>query len=214
MAKFWKRVIAWIVDQLVLAGAIGLPISVLAEIPLEQLAEFLILPTLAYFTILEGATGKSLGKYLMKIRVYQEKGQKAGFARAMLRRIGLLVPFISLADVLAILWTPRKQRIFDLVAGTVVIEESKAAQALAYLRRKDVRALVSELVRPVVEEEVKKIKTMLEGLKQAREELKSQELPESKYRELKLKYDARIQELEERLKALTQRKSRRGEARA
>lgn len=210
MARVWKRVVAWVLDQLFLSGIVVLPLSIFGGLSLAQLTQVLMLFTLFYFTLLEGATGKSLGKHLMKIKVYQEKGGEAGFARAMLRRVGLITPFISLIDALAIFWTPRRQRIFDLVAGTVVVEESRAQEALAYLKGKGVKALVHEMVAPAIEAESKRLRAMLEGLKRAREELRGRELTKDKYRELKVKYDARIQELEERLKVLLQRKSRRG----
>lgn len=75
-----------------------------------------------YFPLLEGRFGRTFGKQLMRIRVIDEGGGPAGFGQAFLRRISLWLEILVI-DALFIPFTERKQRAFDIVARTVVVEE-------------------------------------------------------------------------------------------
>ncbi|KXA89451.1 hypothetical protein AKJ61_02860 [candidate division MSBL1 archaeon SCGC-AAA259B11] len=77
LAPFWKRLVAWLVDQAFLALAIFVLLYLIAG-NLENFIDFLsyspillvladVLGNLTYFTILEGSTSQTLGKKLLEV---------------------------------------------------------------------------------------------------------------------------------------------------
>jgi uncharacterized RDD family membrane protein YckC len=82
--------------------------------------------SLIYFTLMEGFFGATVGKFATGIRVVKEDGTKADFGVALIRNILRIIDGLFLYLVGAILvWTsPRKQRLGDRVAKTVVVEAS------------------------------------------------------------------------------------------
>jgi uncharacterized RDD family membrane protein YckC len=78
-----------------------------------------------YFTYLEATTGQTLGKRALGLRVVDlRSGRPPSFsqalARTLLRIVDWLPAFYLLGFVVAAL-TPRKQRLGDVVADTVVV---------------------------------------------------------------------------------------------
>ena len=142
-AGFWKRLFAFIIDMAfcVVVSLLPLVIGVVLSNAVPQHPEgldyvigaILILLILAlaltivgtfllYFPILEGRYGRTLGKRLLGLRVVRENGTSIGFKEAFLRRLSFYFEFIAI-DALFIPFTAKKQRAFDLIAQTVVIEE-------------------------------------------------------------------------------------------
>jgi uncharacterized RDD family membrane protein YckC len=82
---------------------------------------------LAYLTLLEAFWhGQSLGKKLTGIRVAKVDGAPIGFTEALVRNVLRVVDGLIFYLVGAILvWrSPRKQRLGDRVAGTVVVKKN------------------------------------------------------------------------------------------
>ncbi len=81
---------------------------------------------LFYFTYFESATGQTLGKRAMGIRVVDPTtGRPPTLTMALVRSVVRIVdwlPFLYLVGFLVALVTSRKQRLGDLLAGTVVIK--------------------------------------------------------------------------------------------
>jgi uncharacterized RDD family membrane protein YckC len=81
---------------------------------------------LAYGFVCEGLTGKTLGKKLAGIRVVSTTNERLSWPRAfvrnMLRPIDAIPGFYAVGLVV-MLATKRKQRIGDLVAGTIVVRD-------------------------------------------------------------------------------------------
>lgn len=144
-AGFWKRLLAFIIDMafcvlvsvpsfvigLVLNNAVpqhpeGLDYVIGAILILLVLALALTIvgTFLLYFPILEGRYGRTLGKRLLGLRVVRENGTSIGFKEAFLRRLPFYFDFIAI-DALFIPFTAKKQRGFDLIAQTLVIEEAR-----------------------------------------------------------------------------------------
>jgi len=207
MAKPWKRLLAWLMDQAILSAIVAPPAFFLLReaYPYEKTLQVLLLVSLIYFTALEGAFGQSIGKRALNIRVCEEGGARVGFARALLRRVGL-VTILGLFDAVAVLATPRRQRLFDIVASTVVIDNARASEAMAYLRGSDVQELLmrsgAALRVPTGEEArlratLKRMKRMLAELRARRER---GELSREEYAQLREKYEARILQLEAKLR--------------
>lgn len=210
-ASFPKRVFSYVIDQLVIAViflaysyATGVDYFSSLEALQNNLAgasQSVVLLNLAYFTLLEGSFGQSIGKRALGIAVYDEDGHKPGYARALLRRIGLVTPLFNVLDVLAILPTDKNQRIFDMIASTLVLEEDKKEKALDFLRTGTVPEEASEeegeqvLPSGPADTVERNIEGLREMKKELDERLENDEIDKDEYLGLKRKYDARIEEL-------------------
>jgi len=74
-----------------------------------------------YFPVLEGLVGQTVGKRLLGVVVVKEDGTSIGWVPAIVRRLPFLLEFFFIDAVFA-LFTRRRQRAFDKVAGTLVVE--------------------------------------------------------------------------------------------
>jgi uncharacterized RDD family membrane protein YckC len=141
-----KRVAAFLIDMLLglavfgaLAGTVALVFGAFAiaeemqspgppELSFAVVGVFavffvaaLALLSIAYFPLLEWRYGQTLGKYLMSIHVTSEDGLRTSLPAAIVRRIPFFLEFFWL-DAIVAFFTERRQRAFDLVARTVVLE--------------------------------------------------------------------------------------------
>ena len=66
--------------------------------------------------------GKTLGKYLMRIRVVRETGSPIGLGSSFVRRLSFYFDILWV-DALFIFFTDKNQRALDIVAKTVVARE-------------------------------------------------------------------------------------------
>jgi uncharacterized RDD family membrane protein YckC len=79
--------------------------------------------TLLYYFVLEAATGQTLGKRLLGIRVRSVDGGEAGGGAVAIRTLLRLidsVPFLYLLGFIVMMVTPQRQRLGDLAGRTVV----------------------------------------------------------------------------------------------
>ena len=95
---------------------------------------------LAYYVILQGMTGWSLGKRMVGIRVVNATGAVCGIPRAFVRYLPFLIPalipavgpilggLIALAEFILILAHRRHQRMGDLMAKTYVVRREAVGQ--------------------------------------------------------------------------------------
>ena len=81
----------------------------------------------AYFVICEGFFGYTPGKWLLGIKVIRADGKKASYQETMIRSIPKLFIVAIIADAMLMLLFYRKdrQRLFDRIAGTIVISRNK-----------------------------------------------------------------------------------------
>jgi len=207
MAKPWKRLLAWLIDQALLSALVLLSVYFLLKepYPYVEIVGWLMLVSLTYFTLAEGALGQSIGKLVLGIVVYDEKGRRIGFSKAMLRRIGLITPMLGIFDAAAVLVTSRRQRLFDVIANTVVIEGAHTSEAVAYLRGADIDKLLVKfgVVPRAPAKEKAELARVLKRMKEMQAKLKEfrarGELTREEYTRLKERYEKRIRELEEKL---------------
>jgi len=80
-----------------------------------------------YFFIWEGATGTTPGKSIHYLRVIKKDGGKANWGQAAIRAVFSLLED-NLVGAIVIASTPLKQRIGDLVAGTLVVNKARIAR--------------------------------------------------------------------------------------
>ena len=144
LADLGQRIIAAIVDGVIISVAIGLAVMTLvttglAEFPVYSAGSMsfelwrTIRPVmwvaassipLLYYVYLEGASGQTLGKRVVHVRVMRASGEPCGYLAAFLRNILRFIDnfFFGLVGVVLIVSTDKRQRIGDFVAGTIVVK--------------------------------------------------------------------------------------------
>jgi uncharacterized RDD family membrane protein YckC len=130
-----RRVLAIIVDGLVL-GVLFWVLSLIfgtssaeggmASASLGTLGTLLYaILAFAYFTLLEGNRGQTLGKMLLGIKVVREdNGEVPGLGAAAIRTVLRLIdvlPFAYLVGYISILISSKNQRLGDMAANTLVV---------------------------------------------------------------------------------------------
>jgi uncharacterized RDD family membrane protein YckC len=76
----------------------------------------------AYFVLLHGTGGQTLGKRLVGVRVVHVSGEPIGYARALGRTLGSVLSAFPLGlGYLAVAWQCDKRGFHDLLAGTRVV---------------------------------------------------------------------------------------------
>jgi uncharacterized RDD family membrane protein YckC len=156
-AGFWRRVLAWLIDALVLSpvfvmlylGVAGTAAAPLAMRP-HGLLPFRVLPSLwlvgvlvpwLYYALCECSAWQATpGKLALGLRVTDECGRRIGFGRATGRFFGKLLSGLVL-DIGYLLagWTERKQALHDLMAGCCVVRR----EGLRAWQNRDVAATES-----------------------------------------------------------------------
>ncbi|HEV7207044.1 MAG TPA: RDD family protein [Jatrophihabitans sp.] len=142
-----SRIIAALIDLAVQFGAF-LVISTLDVVLVGQadLAAIqavviteVVLILAGYPIVMEWLTkGRTVGKISMGLRVVRDDGGPVGFRHALVRGLaglllekpGVAFPLTTVAGLLTISLSSREKRIGDMMAGTVVLNERAAPQAL------------------------------------------------------------------------------------
>ena len=138
-AGVWIRGAAMLLDWLVLS-AVFFPITrwvkgvwimgpgdhrwAHGNIVFDPLCLYFLLAVVAYFVLLEGFAGATIGKRLVGLRVVGTVGERIGMAQSALRnalRIVDSLPILNLVGIVLILTSPEKARFGDRVARTRVI---------------------------------------------------------------------------------------------
>ena len=128
---FWIRLVAYIIDAILLAIpssffshtllALGLDPEVIRLLT----GFFNLIIFVTYFTLMEGSRSQgSVGKMILGLRVIDEGGGRLGFGAALGRSFGKIVSMITLGIgfIMAGL-TQRKQALHDLMAHTLVVRK-------------------------------------------------------------------------------------------
>jgi uncharacterized RDD family membrane protein YckC len=141
-ADVMQRMMAFLIDQMALTPVLMILVDVLGlatdapEVSITDPRElaavgigFVI--NALYFFILEAWTGRTLGKYIVGIRVIDIGSDRLSLGRALTRNLLRCVDAYAIFVVVglgAILLTRRRQRIGDLIAGTVVVQAHPDAE--------------------------------------------------------------------------------------
>jgi uncharacterized RDD family membrane protein YckC len=151
-AGFWIRLVARVIDLILLLAALNLFILIdrmgadaglwtptglddgigFDRLSVENLARgafFLFFPVF-YYVFLHGAYGQTFGKMALRIKVLNEDGSPLDYRKAFLRWLGYFLCDLTLN--IGYLWAafdPRKQGLHDKVCGTVVVHENPATGA-------------------------------------------------------------------------------------
>jgi uncharacterized RDD family membrane protein YckC len=84
----------------------------------------LLVLVLVYYTLMEGMTGRTVGKMVTGIRVVDEAtGAPPGFGKALVRTLLRIVDglFAYLVGFIFVLASPQRKRLGDLAAKTLVV---------------------------------------------------------------------------------------------
>jgi uncharacterized RDD family membrane protein YckC len=149
-AGFWRRVLAWLIDSILLfAVQLALTAGVLLIVPPSDLPQFLNSPLLipqsspwlldlevlllvypvlgaitwAYYAIMESSPAQgTVGKIALGLTVTNTRGDPVGFLRASFRYwFRTFSTLILMVGWLMVAFTPRKQALHDMLAGTFVL---------------------------------------------------------------------------------------------
>jgi len=133
-ATIVDRFVAVLIDTiltLIAAAIIAIPIGVLSLVPglgfffgPTTLIGFLI--WILYFGYFESTSGQTIGKQVMRIKVVDEQASTViDLGRALIRNILRIIdflPFFYIIGIILIFTNPKKQRLGDIAARTVVIK--------------------------------------------------------------------------------------------
>jgi uncharacterized RDD family membrane protein YckC len=128
---FWRRLLAYLIDALLLISVffvIGMVLAVIAPNTNAESAEFVfnvlgILSFWVYYANMEsGRYQGTLGKRALGLRVCDENGQRITFGRASGRFFGRFISGLFLGiGFLMIAFTKKKQGLHDKMASTLVV---------------------------------------------------------------------------------------------
>ena len=149
IAPFHKRLFAWIIDLFVLwmfvkiaAATLGTPSFFIWTWAWDLKGLFISLPVLFYHLVCEiSFNGRSLGKMVVNLQVITAEGGQPTVGQYIIRWVFRLLDFafwipfavienalpwwtmpITFAGLISVIFTPKSQRIGDLVAGTILID--------------------------------------------------------------------------------------------
>ena len=128
---FWIRVVAYIIDAIILGVVAGI-IDAILHINLTDPASpsrgagsaISLVLSFAYFAGMWTYQGATLGQRIFGMKVVDANtGQPISFGKAALRWIGLLISFlVCFVGVIWVAFDARKQGWMDKIAGTVVTQ--------------------------------------------------------------------------------------------
>lgn len=149
VASFWKRLLAWTIDVLIcwlltkaMAAALNIESFFVWTNTWNLRGLLASLPMLFYHLFFELAlNGRSPGKIAMNLKVITEEGGQPGLGQYLIRWVFRWIDFpywiaitavlgvmpwwtfpLIFSGVAAVLFTPRAQRLGDIVAGTILID--------------------------------------------------------------------------------------------
>ncbi len=137
-ASFGKRLLAFLIDGLILSVVGGLVTTLLGGTNPQAITQALetgnlgplymayapsSLLALLYYTFMESSDRQAtVGKIAMNIKVVGKDGGKISPFKAFLRYIGRMISgFILLIGYIMAAFTPKQQALHDMIAGTYVV---------------------------------------------------------------------------------------------
>lgn len=121
-----RRWAATLIDSVVMFGFLICGDAFLGNALYQKLLPLFLLVLALYYPVLEGLEGGTPGKFILGIKVVDYDGNRPGILRALVRTLTRLVevnPFCvgGLPAGIVALISPRKQRIGDMLAKTLVV---------------------------------------------------------------------------------------------
>ncbi|SRR6266851_317936 len=125
-AGFWIRVLAFIIDSIILY-VVNLIVGVVLNPSTTGRSGIQTLLGIIYFTYFWSASslwpGQTVGDKLLNLRVIKTDGTDLTIVQAFIRYVGLVISFIVIfIGVIWVAFDPNKQGWHDKIAGTYVIK--------------------------------------------------------------------------------------------
>ena len=129
-----RRVLAYVLDCVLLTVLTVVLFTPLLFVSASALTIFLLAIfllvldlaiTFAYYIILEGYRGQTLGKMLLGVEVIDESTGGVPGPKAAAMRLFLLMFFDSLGGIFCVLASEKRQRLGDMAANTLVVRKSQ-----------------------------------------------------------------------------------------
>ena len=140
-AGFWVRVLAAVIDGLVLA----IPTMVVNELFGEDSWISIILLLILWWQysarMLSSSWRATIGKKIVSIAVVNEMGEQITFKDATFRFLYSLISYLLLLPILMMLFTEKKQTLHDKMAKTLVIDVAKMSDGASENNAKFVRVI-------------------------------------------------------------------------
>lgn len=130
IASVFRRIIGGVVDSILMIFFSMIYVVIFGEKMLDGTyhitgfsAILLFVLIYLYFVIMEAKTGRTIGKYVAKTKVVNERGQKISWGQSLVRNFIRVVDglFFYVIGLLAILISKKNQRLGDMVSKTYVI---------------------------------------------------------------------------------------------
>jgi len=152
LATFWRRLWAFLLDIIVITMIISMLAIILKimgydikhvslkglrdiDIEAEGLSEnakslikegFACVPTIYFALMTYFAKGKTIGKWIMRIRIVSLYHHRISFWHCLERALGYVASTLELGlGFLQIFWNPNRMALHDRIAETIVIREKK-----------------------------------------------------------------------------------------
>ncbi|MEY4564962.1 MAG: hypothetical protein RLZZ618_4239 [Pseudomonadota bacterium] len=121
-----RRFAATMIDYVVCFSILLIPDSVLGNARYKETIVVWLVLLAAYFPLMEGLTGYSVGKFITRARVVDDAGNVPGIWRASIRTVFRLIEvnpllFGGIPAGLAANFSEAGQRLGDMTAGTYVV---------------------------------------------------------------------------------------------
>jgi uncharacterized RDD family membrane protein YckC len=127
-AGFWIRVVAFIIDSIIV-GVINAIIAAVLNSSTTGRTGIQTLLGIIYFTYFWSANspwpGQTVGDKLLSLRVVRTDGSDLTIVQALIRYVGLFISFLAIfIGVIWVAFDPNKQGWHDKIAGTYVVKTS------------------------------------------------------------------------------------------
>lgn len=127
-----RRWAATLIDFVVMVGFIACCDAFLGNALYQKVVPIILFLLALYYPVLEGFEGGTAGKFALGIRVVDYDGRRPGMLKALVRTLARIVevnPFCmgGLPAGIVAMMSPRKQRIGDMLAKTLVVYQDDVA---------------------------------------------------------------------------------------
>lgn len=123
-AGFWIRFAASFIDGIIILIIDFLIVLVLGNSIASEFIEYII--TLAYYVLLQSSAKQAtLGKMALGLKVTDLEGRRISILRAIARELAKIISaLIIFIGFIMVAFTPKKQGLHDMIAGTLVEKKS------------------------------------------------------------------------------------------
>lgn len=130
-AGFWRRVAAALIDGILVGVVSWIVTAIFSAISegAEVTAQILVLiAAYGYYAGMESSSYQAtVGKIALGIQVTDLNGNRISFGRALGRNLAeILSALILLIGYIMVAFTPKKQGLHDMIAGTLVVKKGTA----------------------------------------------------------------------------------------